>query len=122
MQVLDTNSILYHLGGKLTEPLPDAKPYAISVISEIELLSYPNLSAPEQTLIKTFLAAHSLIDLSPEIRKKTIQVRQQYRLKLPDAIIVSTAIHLNASLLTNDNALLKIPLLQSHSIPIIPTE
>jgi hypothetical protein len=25
-------------------------------------------------------------------------------------------------LLTNDNALLKIPLLQSHSIPIIPTE
>ena len=38
--VLDTNVILYFLGGRLVDPFP-AGAYAISVISELELLAYP---------------------------------------------------------------------------------
>ena len=45
--VLDTNAILYLLGGKLAQPLP-AGQYVISVISEMELLSYPLLEASAQ--------------------------------------------------------------------------
>jgi hypothetical protein len=37
-RVLDTNAILYLLGGKLAHPLPTGQ-YFISVISEMELLS-----------------------------------------------------------------------------------
>jgi hypothetical protein len=37
-RVLDTNAILYFLGGKLAQPLPTGQ-YFISVISEMELLS-----------------------------------------------------------------------------------
>jgi hypothetical protein len=41
-RVLDTNAILYLLGGKLVQPLGPAL-YFVSVISEMELLSYPSL-------------------------------------------------------------------------------
>ncbi|MFA5920045.1 MAG: hypothetical protein WC856_01990 [Methylococcaceae bacterium] len=38
--VLDTNAVFYFLAGHLAEPLPQADFY-VSVITEIELLSYP---------------------------------------------------------------------------------
>lgn len=40
---LDTNVVLYFLGGRLVNPLPSGQ-YFISVITEIELLSYPSIS------------------------------------------------------------------------------
>ena len=33
-----------------------------------------------------------VIEMNSEIKKKAIQIRQKYKLKLPDAIIASTAI------------------------------
>lgn len=36
--ILDTNVVLYHLGDRLKQPLP-TRQYAISIITEIELLS-----------------------------------------------------------------------------------
>jgi len=50
-KVLDTNAVLYLLGGKLAEALPAAR-YFVSVITEIELLSYPLLDAEEESQIK----------------------------------------------------------------------
>ncbi len=41
--VLDTNTVLYLLGGRLVRPLPDGT-YFLSVMSELELLAYPELS------------------------------------------------------------------------------
>lgn len=41
--VLDTNIVLYLLGGRLAHPLPDGT-YFLSVMSELELLAYPDLS------------------------------------------------------------------------------
>lgn len=104
--VLDTNAVLYFLGGRLREPLPPARCY-ISIITEIELLSYPLLSAESEAEIYDFLADVTVIDLSQEIKRATINLRRQYRFKLPDAVIVATAGHLNAQLLTNDIKLLK---------------
>ncbi len=45
--LLDTNVVLYLLGGRLANPLPSGE-YFVSVISEIELLSYPSLSLEEE--------------------------------------------------------------------------
>jgi len=53
--VLDTNAILYLLGGKLAQPLP-AGQYFISVISEMELLSYPLFEESAQFKIEAFLS------------------------------------------------------------------
>lgn len=41
-RVLDTNAVLYLLGGRLAEPLPEGR-YFASVMTEMELLSYPLL-------------------------------------------------------------------------------
>ena len=46
--VLDTNVVLYHLGDRLAEPLPHGA-ICVSVITEMELLSYPSLSPEEES-------------------------------------------------------------------------
>jgi predicted nucleic acid-binding protein len=115
--VLDTNTVLYLLAGRLRDPLPQAQTY-ISVITEIELLSYPLLSSESESAIYDFLADVSIVDLSKDIKQATINFRRQYRFKLPDAIIVATACHLNAELLTNDIKLLKIAGLSVRALPL----
>jgi len=99
--VLDTNAVLYFLAGRLAEPLPNAN-YYISVISEIELLSYPALTKQDEVEITSFLNYLTIVDLNSDIKKSAIHLRRQYRLKLPDALIVAAAYCQNAQLFTND--------------------
>lgn len=48
------------------------------------------------------------ISLTDRIKEITIQIRRDYNLKLPDSIIVATAIDKNAILVTSDKQLLKL--------------
>ena len=115
--VLDTNAVLYFLAGRLAEPLPEAD-FFVSVITEIELLSYPLLKPEDETEIHAFLNDVSIIDLTEEIKQSAIHFRRQYRLKLPDALIVATAVCLKAELFTNDAKLLDIPDLSAKSLSL----
>ena len=90
-RLLDTNTALYLLGGRLAEPLP-AGEYFISVITEIELLSYPSLEARHERQIQGFLNEVVIVDLNSEVKQVAIKLRRAHRLKLPDAIIAATAI------------------------------
>ena len=105
--LLDTNAILYVLGGRAAQPLP-AKHYFVSVITEIELLSYPTLDAAAENHVRQFLSQITVVGLTREVKESTIHIRRQYGLKLPDAIIAATALVLDADLLTNDVRLLKV--------------
>lgn len=116
--LLDTNAVLYFLAGRLTQPLPNGTFY-LSVISEIELLSYPVLDANNELHIKAFLADIEIIELNQAIKQQAIQLRRAQRLKLPDALIAATAMTLNATLLTNDGHLLKVPGLTAESLSLI---
>lgn len=115
--LFDTNVVLYFLGGRLLEPLPPGLSF-ISVITEIELLSYPSLSAEEETHVRNFLSKIAIIGLDPEIKETAITFRRQYHLKVPDAIIAASAKVLHATLLTNDSSLLKIPEIRTTSLKI----
>lgn len=117
--VLDTNAVLYFLAGKLAEPLPQAE-YFVSVITEIELLSYPLLKKEEAAEIVDFLNDVNIIDLTKEVKKSTVNFRSQYRLKLPDAIIAATAYSLTAELFTNDAKLSNIMELSVKSLLLKP--
>ncbi len=99
--VLDTNVALYLLGGRLQVPLPTGEFY-FSVISEMEMLSYPSLTEDEAQRVRQFLTQVMLVGLSSEIKDAAIALRKQYRLKLPDAIICATALSVDATLLSND--------------------
>lgn len=116
-RLLDTNAIQYLLGGKLARPLEPAQ-YFVSIISEMELLSSPSLDASATGNVKAFLSAITLVQLTPEIKELAINLRRQHSLKLPDAIIAATAMHLNAQLLTNDTKLLKIPGLSCQPVKL----
>jgi predicted nucleic acid-binding protein len=116
-KVLDTNAILYLLGGRLAQPLPPAQ-YLISVISEMELLSYPSLDDAGLAQIRTFLSEVTVVDLTEEVRESAILLRRQHALKLPDAIVAATAISFQASLVTNDAKLLRVPALSCEPLKL----
>jgi predicted nucleic acid-binding protein len=116
--LLDTNIILYFLGGRLVDPLPSGQ-YFISVITEIELLSYPSLSLEEETQIIDFLNKITVVGVDNNIKNLTIEFRKQYRLRLPDAIIVATAKSLNAILFTNDVRLANLTEINTQSVQIV---
>lgn len=116
--VLDTNVALYYLGGRLINPLP-AGQYFVSVITEIELLSYPNLSSEEEVLIRDFLTNFTVVALDSNIKELAIALRKTYRLKLPDAVVAATAKFLNAMLLTNDLKLTNLNEINTESVQIL---
>jgi predicted nucleic acid-binding protein len=70
----------------------------ISIISKIELLSLPN--TPKDII--DFVREALVISLEENIIDKTIDLRKKYRIKLPDAIIVATALIYNLTLVTHN--------------------
>jgi predicted nucleic acid-binding protein len=107
--LLDSNIILYFLDGDRTLiPLLEEKNLYVSVITQLELLSFPDISPKESETIESFLKECIIFDLSSGIKEATIRLRRKYRLKLPDAIIASTAAYLSMPLVTADSSFKKI--------------
>ena len=61
--LLDTNVSLYLLGGRLAVPLPEGE-YGVSVITEMELLSWPSLTPVEETRANAFHSSVSISDFT----------------------------------------------------------
>ena len=107
--LLDTNAIVALLQGnnQLIQRLQKADWVGISVISQIEFLVFPNLTESDRQLFQVFLQRVQVIDLSSgdeNLIRMIVEIRQQYRLKLPDAIIAAIALYQSASLMTADQA------------------
>ena len=107
--LLDTNIIIYYLhGDKTAFNLIANNTIFISVITEMELLSFKNLTKEDEKTINELLSLFTIIALEDSIKSKAIQLRKKYNFKLPDAIIVASAIHLNCSFVSADKKLLGI--------------
>jgi predicted nucleic acid-binding protein len=104
--VLDTNILLYFLNGDLNVRrfFNDYNPI-ISFISELELLSAPEISPSEKLLVEELIDNLTVINYAEKYKGDIISTRAKKKLKLPDAIIVSLAITLNLPLVTADKAL-----------------
>ena len=74
----------------------------LSVISEIELLSFPGITSSEEQQIRSFIKDCTVLFLTENVKNKTIALRRSYKIKLPDAIIAATAIENNLQLITAD--------------------
>jgi predicted nucleic acid-binding protein len=103
--LLDTNTVLYLLGGKLKPADIPSGLYYISFITELELFSYPGLSNSESAVITDFLNSTEIIDITADIKNKTIVIRKKHKIKLPDAIICATAQSMGARLISKDKRL-----------------
>jgi len=74
----------------------------MSIISRIELLGWYNAPAAELAKLEQFINNAFIFELEESIILKTIEIRQQHRIKTPDAIIAATSIIHNLQLLTRN--------------------
>lgn len=116
--VLDTNAIIYLQRGTVAEILPPGA-YWISVITEIELLSFPGLSTEQKTWLLRLISDLEIADIDMKIKQCAIELRLAYRLKLPDALIAATALVHDALLLSNDTGFAKIASLRTRTLKLL---
>jgi predicted nucleic acid-binding protein len=106
MYLLDTNTVIYFCNSKLPEEaktlLFSINP-AISVVTSIELFASSKIPDKEKVTLKAFVALSTVYDhINTSIIAKAITIRQQYKTKLPDAIIAATALVYNLTLITHN--------------------
>ncbi len=111
--VLDANIILYLLSGDetLSDFLQDKEGF-VSVITEMELIGYPDITAKEMQQVTGFLKTCTVLPLNEDIKRIYVSLRKQYRLKLGDAAAAATAIYLDIPFMSADKAFRKVDELQ----------
>ena len=75
----------------------------ISVITEIEALSWIAPDKVYETIIKEFVNDANILPLTKKVVAECVQIRRNRKIKTPDAIIAATAIVYDLTLITNDN-------------------
>ena len=101
--LLDTNTILYVLNGNETlATFLNEKELYVSVITELELLSYKRITSKEIRIVSDFLAQVNIVNITDEVKSATIDLRRKSNLKLPDSIIIATGIWLNIPVISSD--------------------
>lgn len=104
--LLDTNIILYLLRGNSDlADLLSSNEIFISVITEMELLSYPEITEAERLQIQNLILDIEVVPFDNDIKGQAILYRISYRLKLPDAIIAASAHLYDLVLVTADKKL-----------------
>jgi predicted nucleic acid-binding protein len=100
--MIDTNVAIYILEGKsfMLPFLVNIK--SISIISEIELRGYHGITDNDERIIRTFLHDLKILPINHYIKEFSINLRKEYKLKTPDAIIAATAIVEKMSLISAD--------------------
>jgi hypothetical protein len=90
--VFDTNILVDYLKGvsAAREELQQYRIRQISIITFIEVMVGAK-NAAEESAIRGFLATFEVLELSAEIAQEAIAIRQELRLKIPDAIVYATA-------------------------------
>jgi predicted nucleic acid-binding protein len=89
--LIDTNIVIDLLRDlpQATHELRKHRDRAISIVTWMEVMV--GLRPQEQHLIDLFEQTFPVIQLTPAIAEETVRVRQELRLKLPDAVVLATA-------------------------------
>lgn len=108
--VLDTNAVIALLAGneELRYLSEQANELAISIVTYVEFLSSPRLTADDAVMLEQFLSQVEVIDIAmanAAVIEKIIDIRRSKALKLSDAIVVAAALHRHSSLVTADGAI-----------------
>jgi predicted nucleic acid-binding protein len=75
----------------------------ISVITEIEALSWINSDKSKEQIVKAFVNDATVLALTPAVVAQCVSIRRSRKMKTPDAIIAATAIVHNQTLVTSDS-------------------
>ncbi|MDR1747033.1 MAG: type II toxin-antitoxin system VapC family toxin [Tannerella sp.] len=75
----------------------------ISVITEIEALSWCNPDSSKERVVQMFVGEANILGLSRNVVSQCVNIRRERKIKTPDAIIAATAIVHKLVLLTSDS-------------------
>lgn len=79
---------------------------AISVVNRLEVLGYANITPDDERCLNVFLENFYKINVNLAIENKVIELRKHHKIKLPDAIILATALTHRLELLSLDSGLM----------------
>lgn len=100
--VFDTNAFIYFIGGDSRLLEYTNSTIYISEFTEMELKGRFGISNKELQHLNKILEDFIILPFNNDIKEKTISIRHTNRLKLPDALIVSTAIWIGFPFVTAD--------------------
>jgi predicted nucleic acid-binding protein len=108
MFVLDANAIIYYLKDEQSAVKVIDKIFAqnsivyISVITELELLSFSNLTTNELNKIEEFSQIVAIVPLDSRLARMAANLRRLYKIKTVDSIIAATSLYTGSVLVTRN--------------------
>ena len=114
MITLDTNTVIYYFNGdenlrKFVEiERQNGEQFVISTITELELLSFPNISPEEIVRLTLWFNEVFILPVDSKVAQKAAEVRRHCHLKTPDAVIAATALLNGGRLITSDKIFKKV--------------
>lgn len=104
--LIDSNAVIDFCNGKMPENgrifLMAVNP-EISIVTNIELFATKNISEEEYELLEKFVAFSIIHSVNTDLVNTTIDIRQTYKIKLPNAIIAATALVYNLTLISRNS-------------------
>ena len=104
--LLDTNVIIFASKNQidLKKLLSTYDNFYTSIISYIEVYGFEFTNQEEKDLVDELFEILEIVEVNKEIAEQVIAYRKSKtkKIKLPDAIILATAHHLSADLITDD--------------------
>jgi predicted nucleic acid-binding protein len=102
--LIDSNIIIYAARPEHAELRDFVATYApaVSAISYVEVLGYHELSEREASLFRQFFAAASILPIDQDVLDKAVQLRQQRKMTLGDALVAATALVHHLPLVTHN--------------------
>ena len=108
MYTLDTNAVIYFLSGETVAVALIAKAQRqgeiiyVPTVVRLELLSKPDITQEEHTVITSFLDVCRYVHLDTAIADIAADIRRLYQLKTPDSIIAASALYTGTALVTRN--------------------
>lgn len=107
--LIDTNTVIYYFNGLTDDEsihsiLADS--FKVSIITKIEFLGWGRFAADVElhTKAREFINHAMIFDLNGLIAEQATLLRQQFKVKTPDAIIAATALVNGLTVVTNNTA------------------
>ena len=108
MYLIDTNILIYHFNDDIPEESIQKMDtifkahFNISIISKMEFLGFRKHTSNSFIKAKKFIKKSRSFSINDDIVDSVIDIRRENKIKLPDAIIASTALEEELTLVTRN--------------------